>query len=85
MVWDIQDQCCLQVLQALFPGYHEVGRTADFGVQTFYPGPIRSEPPLGKGPKLPLTEPTIQRSHPASLLSSATSDTKKERTYHQDK
>lgn len=76
-VWDINDQCCVQSLPTLFPVYGGTGRIAEFGVQTFYPGPVSIGPPSEKNQKTTHKLP-VPKSHPASLLS-GTSATKQER------
>lgn len=79
-VWDILDQCCLQSLPMLFPVYGALARTAEFGVQTFYPGPVSCAPPAAtltvQSKHQPA--PTVQATHPASVLST-TSTTKQDR------
>ncbi|XP_046672807.1 uncharacterized protein LOC124362399 isoform X2 [Homalodisca vitripennis] len=77
-VWDLQDQTCVQSLPTLFPVVGALARTAEFGAQTFYPGPVSCQPPSTSVQNKHQPKPTPQQTHPASLLSS-TSTTRQDR------
>uniref|UniRef100_A0A1B6KVY1 Uncharacterized protein n=1 Tax=Graphocephala atropunctata TaxID=36148 RepID=A0A1B6KVY1_9HEMI len=77
-VWDLQDQTCVQSLPTLFPVVGALARTAEFGVQTFYPGPVSCQPPSTSVQNKHQPKPSPQQTHPASLLSS-TSTTRQDR------
>lgn len=85
-VWDIVSQGCLQSLPMLFPVYGALARTAEFGVQVFYPGPVSCAPPptaAHQGRLQTRATPGQPQTHPASMLSS-TSTSKQDRAsqYH---
>jgi hypothetical protein len=44
-VWSLNTYVCLQTIQFDFPVYNVLGKSVEFSIQTFYPGPIIKKPP----------------------------------------
>jgi hypothetical protein len=48
-VWNVDDQCCVQTLTLNFPSFSMLGKVAEFGIRSLYPGPSSGSTPTPSG------------------------------------